>query len=149
MPLSLEFIINEYFVFAFCFKLYSLSKSSWAKILRYYQHFSVPKILAGKSCKNFGVFLFYTMRQTHPELKGTIREKKNLVNNLTKLVLWKKADEKVLKEIDPANGPYTQCKNGLQFQYSFCTLKRAWLTMFSLFKFKRMYYLKRGYSGWF
>ena len=80
----LRIIINEYFFLAFCLKLYSSSKSSWGKILRYYQHSSVPKILADESCKNFGVFLFHTMRQTHPQLTGTIREKKKLVNNLTK-----------------------------------------------------------------
>jgi len=39
----------------------------------------------------------------------------------------KKAGEKVPNEIDPANGPYTQCKNGHQFKYSFFTLKRALL----------------------
>ena len=72
----LRIIINEYLFLAFCLKLYSLSKSSWGKILRYYQHSSVPKILADESCKNFGVFLFHTMRQTHPQLTGTIREKK-------------------------------------------------------------------------
>ena len=35
----------------------------------------------------------------------------------------------------------------MEFKYSFFTLKRAWLTMFSRKKFKRMFYLKRGYSG--
>ena len=42
----------------------------------------------------------------------------------------KKTGEKFLNEIDPLNGPYTQCKNGHQreFKYSFFTLKRAWLT---------------------
>ena len=42
--------------------------------------------------------------------------------------------------MDPLNGPYTQCKNGHQreFKYSFFTLKRAWLTMFSRKKFKRI-----------
>jgi len=63
----------------------------------------------------------------------------------------KKTGEKSLNEIDPLNGPYTQCKNGnqMEFKYSFVTLKRAWLTMFSRKKFKRMFCLKRGYSGWF
>ena len=63
----------------------------------------------------------------------------------------KKTGEKFLNEIDPVNGPYTQCKNGhqMEFKYSFFTLKRAWLTLFSRKKFKRMFYLKRGYSGWF
>ena len=54
----------------------SLSKSTWGKILRYYQHSSVLKILADESSENFGVFLFHTMRQTHPQLTRTIREKK-------------------------------------------------------------------------
>ena len=67
----------------------SLSKSTWGKILRYYQHSSVPKILADESCENFGVFLFHTMRQTHPQLTRTIREK-NLVNNLMKCLDEKK-----------------------------------------------------------
>ena len=43
----------------------------------------------------------------------------------------KKAGEKVLNDIDPPNGPLTQCKNGHQFEYSLFTLKRALLTMFS------------------
>ena len=43
------------------------------------------KPLANESCKNFGVFLFHAMRQTHPQLTGTIPEKKlNWVNNLMK-----------------------------------------------------------------
>ena len=39
----------------------------------------------------------------------------------------KKTGEKFLNEIDPLNGPYTQCKNGhqMEFKYSFFTLKRA------------------------
>ena len=63
------------------------------------------------------------MRQTHPQLTGTIREKKN-GQQLNK-VLWKKAGEKVLNEIDPSNGPYTQYKNGLQFKYYFFYIKKS------------------------
>ena len=86
------------------------------------------KPLANESCKNFGVFLFHAMRQTHPQLTGTIPEKKlKMVNNLMKghekKKKRKKADEKVQNETDPPNGPDTQCKNGHQFKYSLFTLK--------------------------
>ena len=40
-------------------------------------------------------------------------------------MLWKKAGEKVLNEIDPSNGPYTQYKNGLQFKYYFFYIKKS------------------------
>ena len=89
-------VLNEYFVFAFCLKLYSLSKSSWGKILRYYQHSSVPKILADESCKNFGIFLLHMMRQTHPQLAGTIREKKIKFGQQLNEVSWK--EEKKLMQ---------------------------------------------------
>ena len=54
------------------------------------------------------------MRQTHPQLAGTIREKKIKFGQQLNEVSWKeekKADAKVPNEIDPANGPDTQCKN--------------------------------------
>ena len=39
----------------------------------------------------------------------------------------KKTGEKFLNEIDPLNGPYTQCKNGHQmvFKYSFFYIKKS------------------------
>ena len=37
----------------------------------------------------------------------------------------KKAGEKVQNEIDPPNGPDTQCKNGHQFKYSFFYIKKS------------------------
>ena len=101
----------------------SLSKSTWGKILWYYQHSSVPKILADESFKNFGVFKFHTMSQTHPQLAGTIREKLNLVNNLMKChEKRKKSWCKSPKWNRSPNGPDTQCNNGDQLKYSFFTL---------------------------
>ena len=45
--------------------------------VRYYEalYSSVPKILADELQELNGVFLFHTMRQTHPWLTGTIQEK--------------------------------------------------------------------------
>lgn len=39
----------------------------------------------------------------------------------------KKTGEKFLNEIDPVNGPYTQCKNGhqMEFKYSFFYMKKS------------------------
>ena len=56
----------------------------------------------------------------------------------------KKAGEKVPNEIDPANGPFTQCKNGHQFKYSdFFYITKSLANHFLMIKMQKNVLFKR------
>lgn len=123
--------LNEYFVFAFCAKqLIEIYLS------KYLDTISIPvfqKPLANESCKNFGVFLFHATRQTHPQLTGTIPERKlNLVNNLMSVMKKRKklVKKSKMKQILPT-ALTPNAKMATNLNILFFKLKRALLTMLS------------------